>query len=159
MTKYAKLALGASLALSTTTAFAQDSGLTTEERISIIETWYETMDYDMVADEVEWTHAEGFFGGETLTTRKEVEEQLGPFYYEMFDDIKVDIEKVEASPQSVFSFGTYNLTPRNSTTVHKAPFIHVWTVNADGKLDSLVQYADTQLINLALSDARVLAPE
>ncbi|MFQ6552547.1 nuclear transport factor 2 family protein [Aestuariibius insulae] len=142
------------LAVSATPAIAQD--LTTEERRALVETWYETMDYDMLADELEWVHASGFFGGETLTTRAQVEEQLTPFYFEVFDDIAVDIHRVEVGESSVFSFGTYNLTPKNSTEVHTANFVHVWTIDDDGRLDGLVQYADTWSINLALADGRVL---
>lgn len=137
-------------------AIVQERQLSADERIETVEQWYATRDYSMLADELDWRHAPGFFGGETLTTRAQVEEQLAPFYFEMFDNIAVKIEKVEASEQSVFSFGTYVFTPRNTDTIHRAPFIHVWTVDADGKLDTLVQYADTYLINRALSDARVL---
>ena len=135
----------------------QEQQLSFDERIEIVEQWYATRDYSMLADELDWRHAPGFFGGETLTTRAQVEDQLAPFYFEMFDNIAVEIEKVEASEQSVFSFGTYVFTPRNTDTIHRAPFIHVWTINGHGKLDTLVQYADTYLINRALSDARVLS--
>ena len=141
-----------------TLASAQDQSqpLSVEQRIDIVQEWYATRDYSMLADELDWRHAPGFFGGETLTTREQVEEDLAPFYFAMFESIAVEIDRVEASEQSVFSFGTYVFTPRNSSTVHRAPFIHVWTVNADGQLDTLVQYADTYLINRALADARVL---
>lgn len=140
-------------------AHAHPDDMSDADRITLLETWYETMDYDMLADEVDWTHASGFFGGETLTTREQVKEQLGPFYFEMFDNIEVDIEKIEVSDESVFSFGTYNLTPRNTDEVHEAKFIHVWTIDNDGEIDSLVQYADTALIDRALADARVLSPK
>ncbi len=134
-----------------------ESTLSADQRIAIVESWYVTNNYDLLADDLDWRHAPGFFGGETLSTKTQVRDQLVPFYFESFANISVEIDRIEASPQSVFSFGTYLLTPRNTETVHRAPFVHVWTVNADGQLDSLVQYADTLLITLALSDARVLA--
>lgn len=136
-----------------------ENSLSAGERIAILERWYVSMHYDMLADEIDWRHAPGFFGGERLTSRAQVEEDLGPFYLEVFDDIRVEIEKIEASEQSVFSFGTYVLTPRNSAREHRAPFLHVWTVGPDGKLTGLRQYADTLLISQALSDGRVLAAE
>ncbi len=154
----ATLAIAGLVAGTTGTSRAQSAeGLSPADRIAIVERWYATMDYAMLADEIAWTHAPGFFGGETLTSPAEVEEQLTPFYFEVFDDIAVDIEKVEASDASVFSFGTYNLTPKNSDEVHLAPFVHVWTVGLDGRLTGLVQYADTLLISQALTAGRVLA--
>lgn len=156
LTRFLRSGVAAVILTTPALATAQERQLSFDERIEIVEQWYATRDYSMLADELDWRHAPGFFGGETLTTRAQVEEQLAPFYFEMFDNIEVDIEKVEASEQSVFSFGTYVFTPRNADTIHRAPFIHVWTINAEGQLETLVQYADTYLINRALSDARVL---
>ena len=130
--------------------------LDAEERIRIVATWYQSRDYNMLADDLDWRHAPGFFGGETLTRPSEVEIQLVSFYAEVFDNIAVEIDRIEAGQQSVFSVGTYILTPKNSDETVRAPFIHVWTINEDGELSGLVQYADTLLISQALVGARVL---
>ncbi|MFQ6553802.1 hypothetical protein AAD018_015800 [Aestuariibius insulae] len=110
----------------------------------------------MLTEKLDWRHAPGFFGGEVLTTRAQVEEQLAPFYFEVFDHIFVEIDRIEVSNASVFSFGTYVITPKNSSEEVRAPFLHVWTVDADGGLSDLVQYADTLLISQALASGRVL---
>ncbi|MET1416703.1 hypothetical protein ABVF61_30845 [Roseibium sp. HPY-6] len=133
-----------------------DQMLSTKDRISLVQTWYQTMNYDLLADELDWRHAPGFFGGEILTSRDQVEKQLAPFYFQVFDNISVEIDRIEASEASVFSFGTYVLTPKNSSKVTRAPFLHVWRVNEEGRLAGLVQYADTLLINDALRSGRVL---
>ena len=127
-----------------------------QQRIDLVAEWYRTRDYTLLAETLDWRHAPGFFGGERLTSRAQVESQLVPFYSQVFDNIEVEIERIEAGQQAVFSMGTYLLTPKNSTQVYRAPFIHVWTVNDDGQLSGLVQYADTQLISDALEGARVL---
>ena len=110
----------------------------------------------MLADTLDWRHAPGFFGGEQLTTRAQVENELSPFYFDVFDNIEVEIERIEAGQSSVFSIGTYVLTPKNSTQTYRAPFVHVWTLDSAGKLVGLVQYADTLIISQALAGARVL---
>ena len=128
-----------------------------QQRIDIVAEWYETRDYEMLAEELDWQHAPGFFGGETLTARTQVETDLTAFYFDVFDNIEVEIQRIEASDSSVFSFGTYLLTPKNSTNVFEAPFIHVWTIDENGRLAGLVQYADTQIIANATAGARVLS--
>ena len=137
-------------------ADAAEPELSAEQRIEIVATWYQSRDYNMLADDLDWQHAPGFFGGETLTRPSDVEIQLVSFYAEVFDNIAVEIDRIEAGQESVFSIGTYILTPRNNDETVRAPFIHVWTINEDGELSGLVQYADTLLISQALVGARVL---
>ena len=127
-----------------------------QQRIEIVSRWYSTRDYTMLTDTLDWHHAPGFFGGEQLTTRAQVENELLPFYLDVFDNIEVEIDRIEAGQSSVFSIGTYVLTPKNSPQTYRAPFVHVWTLDSAGKLAGLVQYADTLIISQALAGARVL---
>ena len=103
-----------------------------------------------LADDVEWTEAEGFPTAGTYRGHDEVVQRVFMPVVQDYDGFTVKPESFVAEGDTVISVGWYEGTYKATGKVARARFAHVWQVR-DGKVARFEQIVDSATFNQALS--------
>jgi ketosteroid isomerase-like protein len=103
-----------------------------------------------LADDVEWTEAEGFPTAGTYRGHDEIVQGVFMPLVQEYDGFTVKPESFVGEGDMVISVGWYEGTYKAAGKVARARFAHVWHVR-DGKVASFEQIVDSATFNQALS--------
>ena len=95
-----------------------------------------------MADDIQWTEADGFPLGGTYIGPQAVLEGVFMRLGEVGDDFAVVPDTFVADGETVVALGTYNWKHKRSGEPAVVKMAHVWTV-VDGKLATFQQHVDT----------------
>lgn len=103
-----------------------------------------------MAENIEWTEAEGFPYGGTFTGPNAVLEYVFMKLGTEWEGWSAVPEQILDAGETIVSLGNYTGKYNETGKSINVPFAHVWTFNDDGKAVKFVQYTDTLKISEAL---------
>ncbi len=104
-----------------------------------------------LAEDVEWTEAEGFPLAGTYRGHDEVVQRVFMPLVEQYDGFTVKPEAFVGEGDTVVTVGWYEGTFRATGKTARARFAHVWQVSDGGKVTRFEQIVDSATFNQALS--------
>lgn len=99
---------------------------------------------------VEWTEAEGFPYGGTYAGPQAVLEGVFMKLGTEWDGWTAVPEEFVAQGDTVIALGDYGGAFKATGKSFKAPFVHIWRLGTDGKVDRFRQLTDTVIVQRAL---------
>lgn len=102
-----------------------------------------------MADDIEWTEAEGYPYAGTFVGHDAVVKAVFARLATEWDGYQAIADQFVVEGNTVVAIGHYSGRYRATGKNFRAPFVHVWTVSG-GKLARFVQHTDTVIVQRAL---------
>ena len=118
--------------------------------VEIIQGWYKSRDRECLAPDAEWIVTDGFPAGGRYVGQVEIYEQFFSALYERFSEFDSNVNEIIAAGDTVVVLGYYSGRTKFTEVTFTSPFAHIWKLE-NGKIVQFRQYADTLLIERALS--------
>lgn len=124
--------------------------------VEIIQEWYESRDRESLAPDAEWIITEGFPAGGRYVGQAEIYEQFFQALHGLFNEFDSNVNEILDAEDNVVVLGYYSGRTKLAGVTFTSPFAHIWKLR-NGKIVQFRQYADTVLIERALSANSVIS--
>ena len=112
--------------------------------------WYETLDQNMVGEDIEWKLAEGFPADGTYHGREEIFGTWWPKLADQFTEWAATPEEFIDAGDAVVVTGAYSGVAKATGRSFKAPFTHIWWFE-DGVIVRMNHNANTLILHQAIT--------
>jgi hypothetical protein len=121
--------------------------------LEIIKEWYETLNPEIVAPNVDWKLADGFPADGHYHGRKAVFEEWLPKLLAQFDEWKATPEQLLDAGDAIVSLGYYSGRSKATGREFEVPFAHIWFMK-DGQITKVSHHTNTLMLHQAITDSR-----
>ncbi|MEO1658076.1 MAG: nuclear transport factor 2 family protein [Pseudomonadota bacterium] len=113
--------------------------------------WYETLNPEMLADNIEWKLADGFPADGTFHGREEIFGVWWPKLAAQFSDWHASPSEFIDAGDAVVVTGQYSGVAKATGKTFEAPFTHIWWFNEDGQIVRMNHSANTLTLHNAIT--------
>lgn len=108
--------------------------------------------FTYLADDVTWTECDGFPYGGTFVGKEDILNNVHLRLGNEWEDFRADDRDYAFNDQKVMVYGRYSGTYKKTKKYFEADFLHYYTFNDDGKIQSFKQVADSVQVIEAMTE-------